>query len=301
MISIHTVNISKSFGRKQALKDITLSFEEPGIYGIVGSNGSGKTTLLKIITNLCLQSSGSLNVYDENRPMKTEEYLKETGVVVGSPRFRRGVRGIDLLRLTAEVKGIDVDGTDIRRAIDLVDAGSFVGGHISDYSKGMLQRILLANGLIGMPRIMILDEPTSGLDPETKASLHSVIRDMDNGERIIIFTSHDLWEVESLCTKATVLESGLVRSNWLSMNDRKYIYITLRHGTDVDKTNNARIKYNSGKTVLVTDIEHQHELTEYYSDDIDSIQRGSELPAMYLTDSMKGSGVVSNKTDISRI
>lgn len=284
MISIHLRNISKSFGKKKALTDINLDLTEPGIYGIVGSNGSGKTTLLKIITNLSIQSSGTLTVSDNGRYLPPGEFLQITGVVVGSPRFRRGIRGIDLLRLTSEIKGFGKESSEISCAVKTVNAQGFVNSFISEYSRGMLQRILLANSLIGRPQVMVLDEPTSGLDPESKAALHSVVRKLDDGSRIIIFTSHDLWEVESLCTRATVLESGRLMNSWINTGNRRYVYITLRSGTNIDETFDATVKSYAGKTVLVADVGRQEEIMNHYSDDIDSMQKGSELAALYLTE-----------------
>lgn len=284
MISIRLGNISKSFGRTAALDGVSLELNEPGIYGIVGSNGSGKTTLLKILTNLSIQTSGTLRISEGDSILSPEEFLQMTGVVVGTPRFRKGIRGIDLLRLTSEVKGFRKDDPEITRAVETVSAQGFVNGFISEYSKGMMQRILLANGLIGKPRVLILDEPTSGLDPESREALHSVVRMLNDGSRIIVFTSHDLWEVEYLCTKATVLEAGHLMNSWINTGERKYVYITLRPGIMVDETFDARVKSNAGRVVLVADIAKQNDIVEHYGNNVDSIQKGSELPELYLTD-----------------
>lgn len=282
MISIDVNGITKRYGTNAALDDLNLSISKPGIYGIVGSNGSGKTTLLKIITGLSLPTSGTVSRSDGERRISIEEFLMHTGVLIGTPKFRKGIRGMDLIRATASVKGLTLSDKSIDYALTITDSKSFAELDIAGYSRGMVQRLLLSNSIIGNPKVLVFDEPTSGLDPDSRNTMHSIIRDLDNGERIIIFTSHDLWEVESLCQSAVVLEAGRIKGDWIDTTVKDHVYITMKPGGDISDKHGLRKLKQYGMDVLVSDGGDDSTIVKHFSDDVDSIQRGSALPLVYL-------------------
>ena len=201
-------NISKSYGRIQALKDI--SFEVPGgsVFGILGPNGSGKTTLLGIVMDVLAANGGSYSWFG-NKP--SEKQRRDIGSLLETPNFYHYLSGKHNLEISAAIKEKPV--ADIERVMKLVRLYERKDSKFQTYSLGMKQRLAIAACLLGDPSVLVFDEPTNGLDPSGIAEIRQLIIDLASAGKTIILASHLLAEVEKVCTHVAILQRGtLIKS-----------------------------------------------------------------------------------------
>ncbi len=203
-MSILTVeNLSKNYGRIQALKNVSFSVPEGTVFGILGPNGSGKTTTLGTITDVLIPTSGSYKLFDE---VPTAAHRSRIGTLLETPNFYHYLSGIRNLEIAAEIKQRGKD--DIDHVLQLVDLTKRKDSKFSTYSLGMKQRLAIASALLGNPNVLIFDEPTNGLDPVGIAEIRELMKDLHRQGKTIIMASHLLDEVEKVCTHVAILKSG---------------------------------------------------------------------------------------------
>jgi len=201
-------NISKSYGRIRALKDV--SFDVPGgsVFGILGPNGSGKTTLLGIVMDVLSANSGQYTWFG-NPP--SEKQRRDIGTLLETPNFYHYLSGQHNLEITATIKHKSPE--DIERVIRLVRLYERKDSKFQTYSLGMKQRLAIAACLLGDPAVLVFDEPTNGLDPSGIAEIRQLIIELAAAGKTIILASHLLAEVEKVCTHVAILQQGvLIRS-----------------------------------------------------------------------------------------
>ena len=193
-----------------ALRDINLSIAEGEIVGLLGPNGSGKTTLLKIIMGLVAPTAGTCRVF--GRPGHYAETRSSVGYLSESPEFYPFLTGIELVRFFAGLAGLAgrVREARIKEAIALVGMETASARRVGTYSRGMKQRIGLAQALVTSPRLVILDEPTANLDPEGAADIGEIIRGIRTRGGTVLLSSHQLDQMENLCTRVVFLNRGSV-------------------------------------------------------------------------------------------
>ena len=160
-MAILTVNqLSKNYGKINALQQVSFSVPKGSVFGILGPNGSGKTTLLGIIMDVLKSSGGSFQLFDE---MPTEKTRQRIGTLLETPNFYHYLSAVQNLKITAAIKQKGED--DIDRILEIVNLTQRKNSPFSTYSLGMKQRLAIAAALLGNPEVLILDEPTNGLDP----------------------------------------------------------------------------------------------------------------------------------------
>jgi len=203
-MSVLTVeNLSKSYGRIQALKNVSFSVPEGTIFGILGPNGSGKTTTLGTITDILKPTSGSYLLFD--KPASAESRRK-IGTLLETPNFYHYLSGVKNLEIAAEIKQHGKE--DIGRVLEMVDLTRRKDSKFSTYSLGMKQRLAIASCLLGSPSVLIFDEPTNGLDPVGIAEIRELMKRLYREGKTIIMASHLLDEVEKVCTDMAILKRG---------------------------------------------------------------------------------------------
>lgn len=203
-MSVLTVeNLSKSYGRIQALKNVSFSVPEGTIFGILGPNGSGKTTTLGTITDILKPTSGSYLLFD--KPASAESRRK-IGTLLETPNFYHYLSGVKNLEIAAEIKQHGKE--DIDRVLEIVDLTRRKDSKFSTYSLGMKQRLAIASCLLGSPSVLIFDEPTNGLDPVGIAEIRELMKRLYREGKTIIMASHLLDEVEKVCTDMAILKRG---------------------------------------------------------------------------------------------
>ncbi len=196
-------NLSKSYGRIQALKNVSFSVPEGAVFGILGPNGSGKTTMLGTIMDILKPTSGSYKLFDE---VPTELHRRRIGTLLETPNFYHYLSGVKNLEIAAEIKQRGKE--DIPRVLEMVDLTKRKDSKFSTYSLGMKQRLAIASCLLGNPKVLVFDEPTNGLDPVGIAEIRDLMKNLYKEGKTIIMASHLLDEVEKVCTHVAILRRG---------------------------------------------------------------------------------------------
>jgi ABC-2 type transport system ATP-binding protein len=201
--------------RKQsivAVRDLNLEVEPGEVYGLLGPNGSGKSTTLKIILGLVSPTRGRTQIFGrDSSEVATHESV---GFLPESPYFYKFLTGEETLRFFGRLCGLS--GPPLKQRIEelleLVGLANARKQRLSTYSKGMLQRIGLAQALINDPQLVVLDEPTSGVDPAGSRDIRNLIVDLKNRGVTVLLSSHLLEHVEEVCDRIGILSKGaLVR------------------------------------------------------------------------------------------
>jgi ABC-2 type transport system ATP-binding protein len=197
-------NLSKRYGRIQALKNVSFEIQKGRVYGILGPNGSGKSTTLGIVLNVVNRSSGDYRWF--NGQMQTHEALKKVGAIIERPNFYPYMTAEENLKLVCKIKSINY--TKISEKLDLVGLTERKDSKFSTFSLGMKQRLAIASALLNDPEILILDEPTNGLDPQGIHQIRDIIKKIASQGTTILLASHLLDEVEKVCSHVIVLRKG---------------------------------------------------------------------------------------------
>ena len=211
-------NLTKDFavgmrGKKlRAVDDLCLEVGDNEIFGLLGPNGSGKSTTIKIILGLLEASKGTCEIY--GRPSKLVDARRSVGFLPEAPYFYRYLTGRELVRYYARicmVSRVKIDSA-VDSVIKLVGMTEAADRRVGTYSKGMLQRIGLAQSLVHDPQLVILDEPTAGVDPLGSAAIAEIVRELKRRGKTVLLSSHLLAQIEGLCDRVAILHRGkLVR------------------------------------------------------------------------------------------
>jgi ABC-2 type transport system ATP-binding protein len=199
---------SKGQGRKLAVKDLNLSVRAGEVFGFLGPNGAGKTTTMNVLLGFVNATSGSAFLFgvDVREPVARQRigYLPELTY------YYKFLTAEELLRFYARIFGIPRLEADARidRLLKLVELEAARKRPIKTYSKGMQQRVGLAQALINNPDLLILDEPTSGLDPLGRMKVREIIQRLKNEGKTVFFSSHELGEVETVCDRVAIVNQG---------------------------------------------------------------------------------------------
>lgn len=195
-------------GRHRALDGVSFELARGEVFGLLGPNGAGKTTTLKLITGLLRPTSGRITVFD--RPPADPAARAGLGFLPEHPTFYDHLTGEELLVYFAGLCGVrGADGrARVSRMLDRVGLDAARTRPVRHYSKGMLQRLGLAQALINEPALVILDEPMSGLDPLGRREVRELILELRDAGRTILFSSHILSDAELLCSRVAILRRG---------------------------------------------------------------------------------------------
>ena len=202
-------NITKSYKDVKAIQGVSFSVRQGEFLGLVGPNGSGKSTLMKIMLGIVSPSSGKVLFNSEELDEHTwKELRRRIGYMPERVTFYDNLTGYETLRLFARIKGCEI-GDFVKRILPEDVLKRKVGG----YSKGMRQRLNLAQALLGSPEILILDEPTSGLDPLGIAEFYRILNEIRQDRVLtIVLSSHILAEVEDRIDRVAIIKDGKLKA-----------------------------------------------------------------------------------------
>lgn len=208
--AIEAQGLRKVFGDKVAVHDLTLTVERGEVFGFLGPNGAGKTTSVKMLLSLISPTAGSAQIL--NAPLDNPDIRSKVGFLPEHFRFHDWLTGEEFLYLHADLYHMPRDAATIRIAelLELVDLTKHKDKKIQEYSKGMLQRIGLAQAMLNRPELIFLDEPTSGLDPVGRRLVRDIIRDLREAGTTVFLNSHMLSEVEITCDRVAFIKQGEV-------------------------------------------------------------------------------------------
>lgn len=202
-------NVSKSYtSGKFALDDFTVGFDA-GIYGILGPNGAGKSTLINLITDNISRTSGEI-LYDGEDILKlNRDFRSKVGYMPQQQGFYDDMSAYAFMMYMAQLKGLSKKDTKAqsKELLETVSLSSVAHNKIKSFSGGMKQRVLLAQALLGNPKILILDEPTSGLDPKERINIRNYIAQISK-DKIILLATHVVSDIECIADRVLLIKSG---------------------------------------------------------------------------------------------
>jgi ABC-2 type transport system ATP-binding protein len=198
-------------GKKQAVKALSLSVAQGEVFGFLGPNGAGKTSTMNVLLGFCPPTRG--NAYLFGTSVQETFARQRIGYLPELTYYYKFLSAEELLRFYAQIFGIPRAEADRRidQVLKLVELEQARRRPIKTYSKGMQQRVGLAQALINDPDLLILDEPTSGLDPLGRMKVREIIQRLKNEGKTVFFSSHELGEVETICDRVGILIQGELR------------------------------------------------------------------------------------------
>lgn len=196
-------------GGREAVRDVSLVVERGAVHGLLGPNGAGKTTTLKMLLGLVWPSGGTFRLLGEPAGAAARVRL---GFLPEQPYFPSLLTARQVMRFYGRLSGLD-DATIAKRTPELLARVGLAGREstsVNRFSRGMLQRLGIAQALIGSPELLILDEPASGLDPVGQRDVRNLILEQRDAGTTVLLSSHQLSEVEAVCDEVTILNRGRV-------------------------------------------------------------------------------------------
>ncbi len=227
--AIETHELRKVFGEQAAVKGLTLQVRQGEVFGFLGPNGAGKTTSIKMLLGLVAPTSGGASLL--GAPLGDRLTLAQIGFLPEHFRFQDWLTAAEFLELHGRLYGME--SHDLRRRADelleRVGLSEFRNKYLKTYSKGMLQRIGLAQALLNRPRLVFLDEPTSGLDPVGRRLVRDIIHELRAQGTSVFLNSHLLSEIEVTCERVAFIRHGeVIRTLELASLEQDHIDVVIR-------------------------------------------------------------------------
>jgi ABC-2 type transport system ATP-binding protein len=269
--AIETEQLRKVYGENVAVRSLTLEVLQGEAFGFLGPNGAGKTTALKILLGLAKPTSGNARIF--GKPIGNPALRSHIGFLPEHFRFHEWLTGTEFLSFHGRLYGLSttVLVQRIAELLDLVGLREFSGKLLRTYSKGMLQRIGLAQALLNQPKIVFLDEPTSGLDPAGRRLVRDIIKNLRDQGTTIFLNSHLLSEVEITCDRVAFIKNGeVLRVDSLKELNRGQLTVTIRGSGINDEVIEGLNRWSSevkrnhnGLTLQISDEAFLPEITRY--------------------------------------
>ncbi len=212
-LAIETHDVSKRYGERLAVDRLNLQVASKQVHGFLGPNGAGKSTTIKMMVGLLRPTSGTLSILGQNVSGDKPKVRRNIGYMPELPRFPKHLSGEELLDVYGRMYGMGKMELKSRipELIKMVGLEGRGKDRIGKYSKGMQQRIGIAQALISSPDLVILDEPSIGLDPVGMVEVRNMVKDIVKSGTTVFFSSHLLAEVQQVCDHVTVIHLGVMR------------------------------------------------------------------------------------------
>jgi ABC-2 type transport system ATP-binding protein len=234
-------HLTKDFSGFKAIDDLNITVKKRSFMGFLGPNGAGKTTTIKILTHLLYATSGSayLNGIDVTKDPK--HALFDVGAVVETPEFYPYLTPVETLAYMGELVGLSDE--DIRRrtkeVLETVKMTEWADKRIGKFSKGMKQRIAIAQAILNEPLIVVLDEPTTGLDPRGQFEVREILTELKKEGYTVFMSSHMLNEVQDVCDEVALINHGKLLqvgkvADLVKSNDFRRLEIKIKQNVDAD-------------------------------------------------------------------
>lgn len=244
-------NLKKSFGDKEVLKGISLSVPEKSIFGFIGKNGAGKTTTMKTILGLMKADEGEIYVSGEKviyGETSTNQYI---GYLPDVPEYYSFMNPSEYLRFCGEITGLS-KAENIKRSEELLELVGLKGEKhkIKGFSRGMKQRLGIAQALLNRPKLLICDEPTSALDPVGRKEILDILMAVKE-ETTVLFSTHILSDVERICTDIAFINNGEVAMQG-KLSEIKSTYRTDEYFIETENSDEITALTNAFPNILRT-------------------------------------------------
>ncbi len=204
---IRTEGLTRRYGARRGIEDVSLSIPEGTLYGFLGPNGAGKTTTIRVLLGFLRPSGGRASIFGLDCWKRTREIKAEVGYIPGDMRLYPWLDGATALSLFGRIRGRDL----VQRGRELAELLELdLSVKVRTMSRGMRQKLGLILSLAPDPKLLVLDEPTSGLDPLMQDRLQEYLRSAAARGRTVFFSSHTLGEVERLCERVAIVRDGRI-------------------------------------------------------------------------------------------
>lgn len=270
--AIHTEGLTKIYtSRKQkhlAVGDLNLQIADGETVGFIGANGAGKTTTIKMLLHFITPTRGRAWLYGE--PCEEPRARQKVGYMPEQPYFPRYLTPRELLSAHAALAGVPARDAKhrVEIALELARADTFAHRPIGKLSKGMTQRVALAQALVGDPQLLILDEPASGLDPVSRVEMRNVLQALKEHGKTIFLSSHHLGEVELICDRVAIIHQGHLLAfgtpEELTQQTDRYVLVAAKVPPDTERSLRnlcTSVSRDGWQTVAVTSEAHVYEVT----------------------------------------
>ena len=202
----------KTFGKKVAVDNLSLSIPAGSFYGLVGPNGAGKTTTIKMLTGLLMPDAGSASIFGNDVWSDVNSAKRAIGLMPQADEIFKTITGLQLLTYAGMLRDMSraesvKRANDLLSAFDLTEAANTM---VSDYSTGMTKKICLATAMIHSPRVLVLDEPFEAVDPVSSANLKDILAEYVSTGGTVIISSHVMELVEKMCSHVAIINEGHV-------------------------------------------------------------------------------------------
>lgn len=204
VIDIRT--LTKRFGKRTVVDDISFTVGAGEVYGFLGPNGAGKSTTIRMLVNLVRPHQGEIFLFGRSIQNEGNKVLSPVGALIESPDFYKHLSARRNLELLAQMQTVPASRID--EVLDIVGLTDRAADKVKAYSQGMKQRLGIAQALLSRPQLLILDEPTNGLDPQGMKEIRDLIRQLSGEGMTIFLSSHLLDEVERVCSSMAILNRG---------------------------------------------------------------------------------------------
>lgn len=206
---IQVNGLTKDYGARRAIENLTFDAEQGEIVGFLGPNGAGKTTTMRILTGYMPPTDGTATVAGYDVVEESLEVRKRVGYLPETVPLYTDMTAIDYLKFMADLRHIPNSRERAYETLERVNLSDRADGYIGNFSKGMRQRVGLAQALIHRPEVLILDEPTIGLDPAQVVEMRSVIREIGK-DRTVLLSTHILPEAQQICDRVLIINKGSI-------------------------------------------------------------------------------------------
>ena len=208
-------HLTKTYGEKKAVDDLSLHIRAGEIYGFIGHNGAGKTTTLKAVAGILQFDAGEIIVNGKSIRTQPLDCKRDMAYIPDNPDLYEYMTGIKYLNFIADIFGVDAQTRQerIRKDADLFELTADLAQPIAAYSHGMKQKLAIISAWLHDPKLIIMDEPFVGLDPKAAHTLKGMMRELCDAGGAIFFSTHVLEVAEKLCDKVAIIKGGkLIRS-----------------------------------------------------------------------------------------
>lgn len=223
---LETVQLTKRFGERTVVKGVDLNVQRGEIFGFLGRNGAGKSTFINMLTGILLPSSGTIRMFEGEGSL--DDWKRRIGVLPDYSTFYDSLSAAEHLRYFARIKGIQMTDQECTRILASVELEEHATRKAKTFSFGMKKKLGIAQALVGDPELLFLDEPTSGVDVESSLHIQELLRSLHQQGKTIFMTSHNLHEVEKICTRIAIMKDGKIGSLG-SLGELQAAHQTWRH------------------------------------------------------------------------
>ena len=206
---IQVNGLTKDYGARRAIENLTFDAEQGEIVGFLGPNGAGKTTTMRILTGYMPPTEGTATVAGYDVVEESLEVRKRVGYLPETVPLYTDMTALEYLKFMADLRHIPNSRERAYETLERVNLSDRAEGYIGNFSKGMRQRVGLAQALIHRPEVLILDEPTIGLDPAQVVEMRSVIREIGK-DRTVLLSTHILPEAQQICDRVLIINKGII-------------------------------------------------------------------------------------------